>query len=115
MLLYSVLIDINQQSSDSYQFLEWGHSMSNQYSHVTHHLRVCSFLVHIDISMRYENSPDFGSISLLVPGLQHFEVGVFGSGHVFVAAIFTTPAHMDVSLSFDGVVQFVWSCGRRGK
>ena len=81
--------------------------MSNQYSHVTHHLRICSFLVHMNISMRYENSPNFSSISLLVPELQYFEVAIFKGKHVFVAAIFTTHVHINLSLNFDRVVQFI--------
>jgi len=56
--------------------------------------------------MGCESSPDFGSVSLLVPELQHFEVGVVGDGHVFVAAVFTAPVHMDLSLNFGGVVKF---------
>ena len=75
--------------------------MSNQYSHVTHHLRICSFLVHMNISMRYEKSPNLSSISLSVPELKHFEVGIFRHKHVFVAAIFTTPVQINLSLNFD--------------
>ena len=84
--------------------------MSNRYkkfNFVTHHLRICSFLVHMNISMRYENSPNFSSILLLVPELQHFQVGIFRGKHVFVAAIFTTPVHITLSLKFDRVVKFI--------
>ena len=56
--------------------------------------------------MRYENSQNFSSISLLVPELWHFEVGIFRGKHAFVAAIFTTPVHVNLSLNFDRVVQF---------
>jgi len=84
--------------------------MSNRYkkfNFVTHHLRVCSVLVHMNISVRYGNSPNFGSILLLVPELQHFQVGVFRGGHVFVAAVFATPVHIALSLKFGGVVEFI--------
>ena len=107
--------------------LHWGHSISKQYknfSFVTHHLRIRSLLVsmryetspnfssilllvHINISMRYENSPNFSSILLLVPELQHFEVGIFRGKHVLVAAIFTTPVHINLSLNFDRVAQLI--------
>ena len=84
-----------------------GHSMSNQYSHVTHHLRTCSFLVHMNISMRYESCPNFSSISLLAPELQRFEVGIFRGKQVFAAAIFTTPVHINLCLNVDRVAQFI--------
>ena len=80
-----------------------GDSMSNQYSHVTHHLRICSVLVQMNIFMRYEHFPNFSSISFTVPELQHVEVGIFRGKR----AIFTTPAKINLSLNFDGVVQFI--------
>jgi len=61
----------------------------------------------MNLSMRYENSPNFSSISLLVPKSQHYEVGIFRGKHVFVATIFTTPVHITLSLHFDRVVQFI--------
>ena len=68
--------------------LEEGHSRSNQYSHVTYHLRICSFLVHKNIPKKCENPPNFSSMSLLVPELQHIEVGIFRGKHVFAANMF---------------------------
>ena len=87
-----------------------GHSISKQYKNfnfVTHHLRIYSLFVHMNISMRYENSPNFSSILLLVLELQHFEVSIFRGEHVFVTTIFTTLAHINLSLNFDRVVQFI--------
>ena len=49
--------------------------------------------------MRYEKSPIFSLTSFSVPELQHFEVGIFRGRHVFVAAIFTTPVPINLSLN----------------
>ena len=81
--------------------------MSSQHSHVAHRLRICSLLVLMCISARYEKSPNFSSISSVAPGLQLFEVGISRGKGLFLATIFTIPVHIHLSLNFHRVVQFV--------